>query len=146
MGSQGIVSGNGPAPGHSSPAAATLVLLAQRLSIRLTIGVKVLFAALLPRGPHFRRRDVPIGPALFRDRTQVLTEIFHRRPTEEPIGMIPSSRAMLDSSSGRASVLLINSASNSYCLRLNRTTYQNKKCRTIFRLVNGLISSLASPV
>jgi hypothetical protein len=63
-------SGNGPAPGHSSPAAATLVLLAQRLSIRLPIGVKVLFAAFLPRGPHFRRRDVPVGPAPFRDRTQ----------------------------------------------------------------------------
>jgi hypothetical protein len=88
MGRQGIVSGNGPAPGHSSPAAATLVLLAQRLSIRLAIGVKVLFAAFLPRGPHFRRRDVPIGPALFRDRTQVLTEIFHRRPAEEPIAVV----------------------------------------------------------
>jgi hypothetical protein len=45
-------------------------------------------AALLPRCFEFGRWDVPVRPAFFRNGTQVLAEIFHGGPTEEPIAVV----------------------------------------------------------
>ena len=40
------------------------------------------------REPHFRRRDIPIWPALLFDCTEVLAEVLKRRTAEKPIAVV----------------------------------------------------------
>jgi hypothetical protein len=65
-----------------------LILLAERLSVGLAVGIKQFLATLLPGGPQFRRCDIPIWTTLLRDGSKVLTKIFKRGAAEEPIPVV----------------------------------------------------------
>src|SRR5580658_4655983 len=67
---------------------ALLVLLSECLSIGLAIRIEQFLAAFLPRGSHFRRRDVPVGPTFVGNGSQVLAKLFQSRPTEEPVTVV----------------------------------------------------------
>ena len=64
------------------------MLFTDSLGIPPAVRVKQFPAALLPRRPEFGRRDVPVGPALLRNGTQILAQIFHSGPTEEPVALV----------------------------------------------------------
>src|SRR5580704_15316625 len=72
----------------SRAANALSVLLPQRLSVCFSVGVEEILAAFLPSGFQFRRGDVPVGAAFFRNGAQILAEIFHRGPAEEPVAVV----------------------------------------------------------
>ena len=61
---------------------------AETLSIGLAIRIEEFLTALLPRSLEFGRGDVPVRSAFRADGTQVLTEIFHSGPTDEPIAVV----------------------------------------------------------
>src|SRR5580700_2767583 len=65
-----------------------LVLFTKSLCVRFAVRIKEFLAALLPRRFEFRRCDVPVRPAFPGNGTQVLAEIFHSRPTEEPVAVV----------------------------------------------------------
>ena len=65
-----------------------LVLFTDCLGVGFAVGIEEFLAALLPSGFEFGRGDVPIGPALLGDGTQVLTEILHSGPAEEPVAIV----------------------------------------------------------
>src|SRR3954453_7200719 len=65
-----------------------LIPVTQALDIALPVWVKHLLAPLLPCRLDLRLRDIPIGPALHADGTQIVTELFGRRTTEEPVAVI----------------------------------------------------------
>src|SRR6266849_719783 len=65
-----------------------LILFTKGLDVRFAVWIEEFLAALLPRRFEFRRCDVPVRPAFFGNDTQVLAEIFHSGPTEEPIAVV----------------------------------------------------------
>src|SRR6202022_614398 len=65
-----------------------LVLFTESLEVSLVIWIKELLAALLPCSLNLGRRDVPVRPAFHADGAQVLTELLHRRSTEEPVAAV----------------------------------------------------------
>src|SRR6266550_9523946 len=65
-----------------------LVLFTESLDVRLAVRIEEFLAALLPRRFEFGRCDVPVGPAFLDNGTQILAELFHRRPPEEPIAHV----------------------------------------------------------
>src|SRR3982751_791816 len=65
-----------------------LLLFPNRFRVVLPVRIEEFFSALLPCSFHLRRGDIPIRPAFFDHRPQILTQIFHGRPTEEPIAHV----------------------------------------------------------
>ena len=65
-----------------------LMLFTESLDVRLAVWIEEFLASLLPRCFEFRRCNVPILPAFFDHRAQILTKILHRRPAEEPVAHV----------------------------------------------------------
>jgi hypothetical protein len=65
-----------------------LILLSDRLGVRLSVRVEEFFPALLPCRLEFGRRDVPVRPAFLRHSTEVQAQFFHRGAAEEPVAVI----------------------------------------------------------
>jgi hypothetical protein len=65
-----------------------LILFTESLDVRFAVRIEEFLAALLPRRFEFGRCDVPVRPAFFGNGAQILTEIFHGGPTEEPIAVV----------------------------------------------------------
>jgi hypothetical protein len=65
-----------------------LILFTESLDVRFTAGIKEFPAALLPRFFELGRRDVPVRPTFPGQGTQVLAEIFHGGPAEEPVAVV----------------------------------------------------------
>ena len=65
-----------------------LILFAESLNVRFSVGIEKLPAAFLPRRSEFGRRDVPVWPAFLRNGTQVLAEIFERGAAEKPVTVV----------------------------------------------------------
>ena len=65
-----------------------LFLFAESLKIGFAIRIEEILAALLPRCFEFGRCDVPVRPAFFGNHTEVLAELFHGGPTQEPIAVV----------------------------------------------------------
>jgi hypothetical protein len=62
-----------------------LILFTESLDVRFAVRIEEFLAPLLPRRFELGRCDVPVRPAFLGNSTQVLAEIFHRGPTEEPV-------------------------------------------------------------
>src|SRR4029077_9386612 len=65
-----------------------LILFTESLGVRFVVGIKEFLSAFLPRSLKFGRCDVPIRPTFLSNGAQVLAEIFHRGPPEEPIAHV----------------------------------------------------------
>src|SRR3712207_7572154 len=65
-----------------------LILFADGLRVALPVRIEELLPAFSPRRLQFGRADVPVGPALLEDGTQVLAQLFHRRAAEEPVAHV----------------------------------------------------------
>jgi hypothetical protein len=65
-----------------------LILFTESLDVRFAVRIEEFLAALLPRRFEFGRCDVPVRPAFFGNGAQILAEIFHGGPTEEPIAVV----------------------------------------------------------
>ena len=65
-----------------------LILFTESLGVRFAVRIKEFLAALLPRRFEFGRCDVPVRPAFPGNGTQILAEIFHRGPAEEPVAVV----------------------------------------------------------
>src|ERR1700686_1335778 len=76
------------APPLGDSAIPLLILFSESLDVRFTVRVEEFLATLLPRRFELGRGDVPVRPAFFGNGAQVLAEIFHRRPTEEPVAHV----------------------------------------------------------
>ena len=68
--------------------AAESILLVDRLGVRLAVWVEQFLPAFLPRTFHFGRRNVPIRPAFLGDSAQILTQLLHGWPSEEPVSAV----------------------------------------------------------
>src|SRR6204780_5692438 len=69
-------------------AIAVLILFTESLDVRFAVRIEEFLAALLPRRFEFGRCNVPVRPAFLGDGTQVLAEIFHGGPAEEPVAVV----------------------------------------------------------
>ena len=67
---------------------AHLVLFTQGLGVRFAVGIEEFFSALLPGRFELGRRDVPVRPAFLGNGSQILAQIFHRGPAEEPVAIV----------------------------------------------------------
>ncbi len=65
-----------------------LILFTESLDVRLAVRIEKFLAALLPRRFEFGCRDVPVRPAFLGNGTQILAEIFHGGPAEEPVAVV----------------------------------------------------------
>jgi hypothetical protein len=65
-----------------------LILFTESLDVRFAVRIEEFLATLLPRRFELGRCDVPVRAAFLGNGTQVLAEIFHRRPPEEPIAHV----------------------------------------------------------
>jgi hypothetical protein len=65
-----------------------LILFTESLDVRFTVGIEEFLAALLPRLFGLGRCDVPVRPTFPGQGTQVLAEIFHSGPAEEPVAVV----------------------------------------------------------
>src|ERR1700730_5834982 len=65
-----------------------LLLFTESLDVRFAVRIEEFLATLLPRRFELRRCDVPVRPAFLGNGTQILAEVFHRRPPEEPIAYV----------------------------------------------------------
>ena len=54
----------------------------------LVVGVKECLITLLPRCFQFRMCDIPIGPALSENGTQILAKVFDGGSTKEPVAVV----------------------------------------------------------
>src|SRR5215831_3040447 len=73
---------------REDPSSEVLVLFADRLRIALAIWIEKFLATFLPRRFELRRCDIPIRSAVHANRSQVLAQLLHGRPTEEPIPIV----------------------------------------------------------
>jgi hypothetical protein len=64
------------------------ILFAESLNERFAVRIEQFLATLLPRRSEFRSRDVPVWPALLKNRAQVLAKILYRRSAEKPVAVI----------------------------------------------------------
>src|ERR1700692_4054433 len=65
-----------------------LILFTESLDVRFAVRIKEFLAALLPCRFEFGRCDVPVHPTFPGHGTQVLAEIFHSGPAEEPVAVV----------------------------------------------------------
>jgi hypothetical protein len=65
-----------------------LILFTKSLDICFAVRIEEFLAALLPRRFEFSRRNVPVGTAFLKNVTEILAEIFNRRPAEEPVAHV----------------------------------------------------------
>src|SRR5215471_10565609 len=65
-----------------------LVLFTDRLRVGFAVGIEEFLPALLPRLLEFGCRDVPVRAAFPGNRTQILPELFHSGPAEEPVAVV----------------------------------------------------------
>jgi hypothetical protein len=65
-----------------------LIPLTESLDVGFVVRIEEFFATLLPRRSQLRRCDVPVWPALLADGTEILAEIFHYWPAEEPVAVV----------------------------------------------------------
>src|ERR1700692_1316869 len=70
-----------------------LILFTESLDVRFAVRIKEFLAALLPCRFEFGRCDVTVHPTFPGHGTQVLAEIFHSGPAEEPVARCRSYRA-----------------------------------------------------
>ena len=75
---------------RSVPLMATplLILFTESLDVRFAVRIEEFLAALLPRRFEFGCCDVPVRPTFFGNGAQILAEIFHGGPTEEPVAVV----------------------------------------------------------
>jgi hypothetical protein len=65
-----------------------LILFTESLIVHFAVRIKEFLAALLPRRFEFCHCDVPVCPTFFGYGTEVLAEIFHSGPAEEPVAVV----------------------------------------------------------
>jgi hypothetical protein len=65
-----------------------LILFTESLGVSLAVRIEEFLAALLPSCFELGRCDVPIRSAFLGDGAEVLSEILHGRPAEEPVAII----------------------------------------------------------
>jgi hypothetical protein len=65
-----------------------LILFTESLDVRFAVRIEEFLPALPPRRFEFGRCNVPVRPAFFGNGAQILAEIFHGGPTEEPIAVV----------------------------------------------------------
>src|SRR6266446_5266456 len=65
-----------------------LILFTESLIVHFAVRIKEFLAALLPRRFEFWHCDVPVCPTFFGYGTEVLAEIFHSGPAEEPVAVV----------------------------------------------------------
>src|SRR5260370_26710133 len=65
-----------------------LILFTEGLDVRFAVRIEELLAALLPGRFEFGFCYVPVRPAFPGDRAQVLAQIFHSGPAQEPVAVV----------------------------------------------------------
>src|SRR3984893_7734797 len=65
-----------------------LILFTESLDVRFAVRIEQFLAALLPRRFEFGRCDVPVRPALSNYGAEVLPELLHSGPAEEPVAVV----------------------------------------------------------
>src|SRR5882762_4430976 len=73
---------------HHSLRYRRLLLLLKYPPVGLAIGIKATTFASLPCGFEFGHRDVPVGTAFSRHRTQVLSKLLDGRSAKKPVAVV----------------------------------------------------------
>ncbi len=63
-------------------------MFTESLGVRFAVRIEEFLAALLPRRFEFWGCDVPVRPAFLGNGTEVLPELFQRRPAKEPVAVV----------------------------------------------------------